>query len=443
MPSGDPVIHVVFGGLLAAAGFLWESLFGLVFGFLVSAIVQVAVTPAAMHRYLGPNLRGLLYATGFGIVSSACSYGAAAAARGFYQKGADIRSVFAFLVSSTNMNLAIVVLFWTMLGWRFAFAEFFGGILIIAIVTVGLRLLLGPGELNRLRREHPLPGAAPAAGSVVEQCPACGMEGEEQYAATHRDVSYWACSAKHQADVQRDLEGDAGSEQSVASGSLGWAALRRASTWNQIASTARDDVRMLRTELIVGYLIAGYAAALIPPGALARVLHAVGAVPAIGYVLLLAVGLLVAIATFVCSMGNVPVARVPGDRRDPARREHKLHLRRPADTPPPRDLSQVVSAARYVDVRRLLRARRDGGRCHHGAGDRKRRDERPRLDGDQRALHRFLEWRGSHRRARGCRCGQPRAARAVVGRLGRRRYEMSRPQRSGVVGSATTTESTA
>jgi uncharacterized protein len=66
---------------------------------------------------------------------------------------------------------------------------------------------------------------------------------------------------------------------------------------------------MLRTELIVGYLIAGFAAALIPPAWLAGVLHAVGAIPLVGYVLLLLAGLLIAVVTFVCSMGNVPVAR--------------------------------------------------------------------------------------------------------------------------------------
>ena len=105
------VAHAFVAGVVAAAAFLWDSLFGLIFGFLVSAIVQVMLTPAAMHRYLGPNVTGILYGTGFGIISSACSYGAAAAARGFYRHGADARAVFAFLISSTNMNLAIVILF--------------------------------------------------------------------------------------------------------------------------------------------------------------------------------------------------------------------------------------------------------------------------------------------------------------------------------------------
>ena len=105
-----------------------------------------------MDRFLGPGLNGLLYGAGFGIISSACSYGAAAAARGFFRSGADVRSIFAFLISSTNMNVAIVILFWSLLGWRFAFAEFFGGIIIIAVVTVGVSLLFRGGALARMQR---------------------------------------------------------------------------------------------------------------------------------------------------------------------------------------------------------------------------------------------------------------------------------------------------
>ena len=214
------------------------------------------LTPATLERYLGPGLRGLLYGAGFGVISSSCSYGAAAAARGFYRGGADIRSVFAFLISSTNMNLAILILFWSLLGWRFAFAEFFGGVIIIAVVTLGLSLLFGNGQLARLQRDY-------LAGVTDEH------EGCE-----HRQ-----------------------------------AGAPKGRSWSAVATTAIADVRMLRTELVVGYLIAGFAAALVPAGALAAALRAVGSVPFIGYVLLLIVGLFIAVATFVCSMGNVPVAR--------------------------------------------------------------------------------------------------------------------------------------
>lgn len=254
------VVNAFAGGVAAAAGFLWDSLFGLIFGFLISAVVQVVLTPESMERYLGPNLRGILYGMGFGIISSACSYGAAAAARGFYRSGADVRSVFAFLISSTNMNVAILILFWSLLGWRFAFAEFFGGVIIIAVVVAGFSALFRTHELQAQHGE----------ADEEEEGHCCHHDGEHEIVAR---------------------------------------SLSDARTWAEIARTAIADVRMLRTELIVGYLIAGFASALIPAGWLASALHAVGAVPVVGYLLLLIVGLLIAVATFVCSMGNVPVAR--------------------------------------------------------------------------------------------------------------------------------------
>lgn len=254
-----PLGHALVAGIFQAAVFFWDSLFGLIFGFLVSAIVQVMLTPATMHRYLGPGLKGLLYGAGFGIISSACSYGAAAAARGFYRNGADARSVFSFLISSTNMNLAILILFWSLLGWKFAFAEFFGGVIIIVVVTLGLTLFFPNGKLANEQSEYIARPGDP----------------DDEHGSCHHD-------------------------------DMGMAPRRG---WNAVAATALADVRMLRTELIVGYLIAGFAAALVPPDWLAAALRAVGSVPYVGYVLLLAVGLLIAIATFVCSMGNVPVAR--------------------------------------------------------------------------------------------------------------------------------------
>jgi hypothetical protein len=251
------ILHAIAAGIGMAASLVWDSLFGLIFGFLVSAFVQVMLRPATMERYLGPGLPGLLYGAAFGIISSACSYGAAAAARGFYRSGADARAVFSFLISSTNMNLAIVILFWSLLGWKFAFAEFFGGIIIIAIVTLGLTFTVGGAELARLGREY--------RGS------------------TNEDEDGHCCHDGDEAEEQR--------------------------SWSAVGPTALADVKMLRNELIIGYLIAGFAAALIPSGALAAVLRAVGGVPVVGYGLLLVAGLLIAVATFVCSMGNVPVAR--------------------------------------------------------------------------------------------------------------------------------------
>ena len=282
----EGVVSAISAGLLTTFQFLWDSLFGLIFGFLISAFVQVVLAPRALERWLGPNARGVLNGTAFGIISSACSYGAAAAARGMYARGADIRAVFAFLISSTNMNVAIVILFWSLLGWRFAFAEFFGGIIIIAVVVTGFSLVV-PRALLR----H----ADPVAGDASE-CPICGMEGEAEHAVRVGGTTYLACGTNHERamregalDRRRDLADPA--------------------TWRAVWNTMLGDVEMLRTELILGYVVAGFAAALVPSALLANVLNAVGRIPVIGYVALLALGLGIAVLTFVCSMGNVPLAR--------------------------------------------------------------------------------------------------------------------------------------
>ncbi|HLI96772.1 MAG TPA: permease [Candidatus Baltobacteraceae bacterium] len=301
------VLSSLAAGLLQSLQFFWDSLFGLIFGFLISAVVQVVLTPATMHRYLGGNLRGVVNAAGFGIIASACSYGASAAAKGFYQRGADIRAVFSFLISSTNMNLAILILFWSLLGWKFAFAEFFGGVIIIAVVVAGFSVIFGREELERLRRERPAPAGVPAG--IVTECPICGMEGEPDLAVTYMGRTYLACGQKHARDLAAEPGRWLGDGNDAAAGAAGWGALRDPATWRTIAETAQSDVAMLRNELLIGYLVAGFAAALIPPEWFAHTLQTVGAVPYIGYVLLLVVGLALAVVSFICSMGNVPIAR--------------------------------------------------------------------------------------------------------------------------------------
>jgi uncharacterized membrane protein YraQ (UPF0718 family) len=302
----EAVAHALWAGVTTTLAFVWDSLFGLVFGFLISAVVQVAFSRQAMHRYLGPNLRGIVSGTAFGVIASACSYGAAAAARGFFQKGADVRAVFAFLISSTNMNVAILILFWTLVGWKFAFAEFAGGIIIIAIVAAGFTLLFTPHEIGKLAQDMP---AAPRPTRVTE-CLQCGMEGESEHAVAYEGTTYLFCGARHANEFRADPGRVLGESAATESGEPGGlAALGTRETWRDVVGVALSDVNMLRTELLIGYVVAGFAAALVPPEWLTGALRAVGAVPFVGYLLLLLVGLGLAVATFICSMGNVPIAR--------------------------------------------------------------------------------------------------------------------------------------
>ncbi|MGH3171817.1 MAG: permease, partial [Trebonia sp.] len=145
------VLDAARRGLAASWDLLWASLYGLTLGFLMSAIVQVLVPQRLLHRYAAGGLRGIATAAGFGAISSSCSYGSAAATRSLYARGADARAAFSFLISSTNMNIAILVMFWTLVGWKFAFAELFGGAIIIAVVAAGLSALFPRSALDRLR----------------------------------------------------------------------------------------------------------------------------------------------------------------------------------------------------------------------------------------------------------------------------------------------------
>jgi uncharacterized membrane protein YraQ (UPF0718 family) len=301
-------------GVTTTLGFFWDSLYGLIFGFLISAIAQTTLSRGAMERALGPGLRGILTGAVFGIIASACSYGAAAAARGFYQKGADARSVFAFLISSTNMNVAILIMFWAMLGWRFAFAEFFGGVIIIAIVSGGLTLAFrGEALRGGAPGDRALAGRT-AAGDVasanVTECLQCGMEGDEEHAVAFEGRTYMFCGARHEAAFRADPSGALAAHQSeVEASAPGLGALQRRGTWRNVLAVMVADVEMLRSELIIGFCMAGFAAALVPASWLSGGLRAVGAVPYLGYPLLLLAGLALAVVTFVCSMGNVPIAR--------------------------------------------------------------------------------------------------------------------------------------
>ena len=334
------VLDALRRGLAASWGLLWASLYGLTLGFILSAVVQVLVPQRMLRRYATGGLRGIATAAGFGAISSSCSYGSAAVTRSLYQRGADARAAFSFLISSTNMNIAILVMFRTLAGWKFALTELFGGAIIIAVVATGLSVLFPRGALDRLRAgcgdagaDHAIgdpadrgvvpagaaaraatgPGQAPVAGGTRPRLPAeeqdavCGMTGSTEHAVAYRGREYWFCSAgcanSFAASPSRyAVQGTAEAEPPRPP-------LASIQTWNAIAARAWGDARMLRTELIIGYLLAGFAEALIPKHAFSQVLHAVGAVPVIGYVLLLLSGLVIAVATFVCSMGNVPVAR--------------------------------------------------------------------------------------------------------------------------------------
>src|SRR5438105_3442074 len=123
----------------------WETLWALILGFTLSGAVQAFVSRAEMQRVMGDHRpKAVARASGFGMVSSSCSYAATAMAKSLFQKGADFISAMVFMFASTNLVVELGVVMLILLGWQFTAAEFIGGaIMIILIATLGRYLLRG------------------------------------------------------------------------------------------------------------------------------------------------------------------------------------------------------------------------------------------------------------------------------------------------------------
>src|SRR5438128_5089046 len=132
-------------GLWNAFLMAWEVWWALVFGFFISAVVQAWVPRSRVEAALsGPGPRPIALATGLGAASSSCSYAAIAIAKSLFQKGASAASALAFQFASTNLVWELGLVLWVLIGWQFALAEYLGGIVMIALMVVGLRLFVSP-----------------------------------------------------------------------------------------------------------------------------------------------------------------------------------------------------------------------------------------------------------------------------------------------------------
>src|SRR5947209_3561489 len=145
---------IVWHALRDAFLMAWEVWWALVFGFLISAIVQAWVPRERIERSLsGSGPKPLATATAFGAASSSCSYAAVAIAKSLFSKGASASSALAFQFASTNLVWELGLVLWVLIGWRFTLAEYVGGLVMIVLMTLLLRGFVPP-RLERRPREH-------------------------------------------------------------------------------------------------------------------------------------------------------------------------------------------------------------------------------------------------------------------------------------------------
>jgi hypothetical protein len=238
----------------------WAVWWALVLGFAISGVVQAWVPRERIERSLsGEGFRPIAMATGLGAASSSCSYAAIAIAKSLFQKRASAASALTFQFASTNLVVELGVVIWILIGWQFTLAEFVGGLILIAVMTLLLRLFVSE-RLEQEARAH-----------------------AQQADAGHQHQS-------------------AGESMSVRE------RLTSASAWSDVAYNFRNDWSMLYKEIIVGFLLAGFI------GLLGNdffnslfLVHAPAPVRLLENVI---VGPIIAILSFVCSVGNIPLAAV-------------------------------------------------------------------------------------------------------------------------------------
>jgi uncharacterized membrane protein YraQ (UPF0718 family) len=254
-------LSTIGDGFWNAFQMAWEVAWALVLGFALSGIVQAWVPRSRMERALGGRgAREVALATGLGAASSSCSYAAIAIAKSMFARGASFASAMAFQFASTNLVFELGIVMWIFLGWRFTLAEVIGGIVLIALMWLGLRLFVS----RRLEEEARGHATAAEAGHQHASAASEGLSLRQRLASVR--------------------------------------------AWSDVAHNFRGDGEMLWKEILAGFVIAGFIALL--PMDFFNGLFVTDAPRPLRLLENVALGPLVAVLSFVCSVGNIPLAAV-------------------------------------------------------------------------------------------------------------------------------------
>jgi uncharacterized membrane protein YraQ (UPF0718 family)/YHS domain-containing protein len=253
-------LNVVGSGFKDAFLMAWEVWWALVLGFAISAIVQAWVPRERIQSALGgAGLKPVALAAGLGAASSSCSYAAIAIAKSLFQKGASAASALAFQFASTNLVFELGIVLWVLIGWQFTLAEFIGGLILIVVMTVLLRVFVSK-RLEEQAREH----------------------------AQEADTGHQHHMAGETMTIRQRLVSTA--------------------AWSDVAHNFRNDWTMVWKEITIGFLLAGFVGQL--PNSFFNGLFITHAPAAVKLVENAVVGPVIAALSFVCSVGNVPLAAV-------------------------------------------------------------------------------------------------------------------------------------
>ncbi|TDW72216.1 hypothetical protein EDF51_104281 [Curtobacterium sp. PhB25] len=260
------VLNAVGDALVAAGSMGWEILWPLILGFTLSGIIQAVVRTDQITKLMRDDSpRAISVATGLGALSSSCSYAAVALARALFRKGASLSSAMAFEVASTNLVVELGLILAFVMGWQFTAAEFVGGPLMIILIALGFRLWM--------------------RGKIVD-------------------------AAREQADkgLTGTMEGHAAMDMSVQGDQGFWRRLFSRPGLTSVSQYFVMDWASVIRDIVIGLLIAGAFDAWVPKAWL-QALFLEGH-PTLAFLIDPLIGPILAMVSFVCSVGNVPLAAV-------------------------------------------------------------------------------------------------------------------------------------
>ena len=255
----DQFIQLYGESVKTALGFFWKSGWAFVLGYFVSGMIQAFVPKGKLTQYMGEaDLKSISLSTFFGAASSSCSFAALAAARALIKKGAHFIAGVAFMFASTNLVIELGILIFIFLGWQFLAAEIVGGLILIAISSLLIKLTYPENWLEAARERLKKQG-----GNI-----------EENF------------------DWKKRIKSQKG--------------------WRLVGKKFVDDWKMAWRDILIGFTIAGFVAVLVPKTFweaifLANVQDIPGWIVTIENAL---VAPFVAASTFIGSMGNIPLATV-------------------------------------------------------------------------------------------------------------------------------------
>ncbi|RUO65403.1 hypothetical protein SAMN06297229_1195 [Pseudidiomarina planktonica] len=254
-----------------SVGFFWMALWAFVLGYIVSSLIQVFVTRARMRSAMGDDgMKPMALGTFFGFISSSCSFAALSTTRALFQKGAALAPTMAFMLASTNLVIELGFVIAIFLSWQFVVAEYVGGILLILLAWVFIKVTR-PDKLTQ--------GARDKLEDDSDD------EHDHDHGDKNSDDDHWM------------------------------ARLQQSDTWQKVGNKYVMEWQMVWQDVLLGFTVAGIISAFVPSAFFEWLFVGVGTEQSAnpGFLAVLqqaVVGPVAAFFTFIGSMGNIPLAAV-------------------------------------------------------------------------------------------------------------------------------------